>query len=932
MKRWHELEATQVLDSFNVDATNGLSHDEAEHRLSVHGPNQLRERNPRGPWKIFWEQFAATMVVILVVAALLSWLLGDRKDAIAIVIIVILNAILGHRQEYKAEKAMAALKAMAVPNVRVLREGQVVEVSAHAVAPGDILILEAGNVVPADARVIESKSLRTQEASLTGESQPVSKTSHGLEGEALTLADRKNMVFMGTFVTYGRGRAIVTATGMETELGRIADMIQTVGNEPTPLQNRLAQVGQGLAGAALAIVGIVFLIGIWRGENLREMFLLAISLAVAAVPEGLPAVVTITLALGSQRLLRRKALIRKLPAVETLGSVTVICTDKTGTLTQNRMEVSLLSVPGDQVQFSLEAVVRGLSVPSPASEIESVGAGSQALTVLLVGGALCNDAVFQGGDDCDRRDPQAMGEPTENALIMAAARAGYWKPDLQKILPRVGEIPFDSERKRMTTWHRIQEGGAPFVDALKALSPQGGAQGNGGCIAFCKGGSDGLLTVCSRILTEGRAEPLDEVTARRILDAGDALASRGMRVLGLAFRVLSGVEGSLPVEQPVEDVERDLTFVGLFGLIDPPRPEARSSVALCRSAGIRPVMITGDHPLTALYIARELGLEGDGTVLSGDEVAESTDEELEQAVEKVSVYARVSPEHKLRIVQALQKNHHIVAMTGDGVNDAPALKKAEIGVAMGVTGTDVSKEVADMVLLDDNFATIVAAVQEGRAIYDNIRKFLKYMLTSNSGELWVMLIGPILGMPLPLLPLQILWINLVTDGLPALALGVEPAEPDIMRRPPLKPEGNIFGGGLGRHILWVGVLMGAIPLAAGYACWRGQDLHWQTIVFTILTFCQMSHVMAVRSSHVSLFRQGLLTNKALLGAVTLTVFLQFAVIYSPFLRNVFHTSALSFTELVTCIGLSSIIFWAVEIEKTFVSRRMATQGTFEEHL
>ena len=483
------------MDCFNVGATNGLSHDEAERRLSVYGPNQLTERNPRGPWKIFSEQLAATMVVILVVAAVLSWLLGDRKDAIAIVIIVILNAILGFRQEYKAERAMAALKAMAVPDVRVLREGQVVEVSAHAVAPGDILILEAGNVVPADARVIEGKNLKTQEASLTGESQPVSKGSNVLEGEDLPLADRKNMVFMGTFVTYGRGRAIVTATGMETELGRIADMIQTVGNEPTPLQHRLAQVGHGLAVAALAIVGIVFLIGIWRGESLREMFLLAISLAVAAVPEGLPAVVTITLALGSQRLLRRKALIRKLPAVETLGSVTVICTDKTGTLTQNRMEVSVLSVPGDQVQFSLEAGLHGVSVPRPMSELESMGSGSLASTVLLVGGALCNDAVFKGNDDCDRRDPQVIGEPTENALVMAAARAGFWKPDLQKSFPRVGEIPFDSERKRMTTWHRIQEGASPLADAIKALTPQGGAHSSGGCIAFCKGASDGLLTV-----------------------------------------------------------------------------------------------------------------------------------------------------------------------------------------------------------------------------------------------------------------------------------------------------------------------------------------------------------------------------------------------------------------------------------------------------
>ncbi len=915
MKPWHELDPSQVADALRTDGTKGLSQEEAQRRLALHGPNQLRERLLRGPGRILLEQFTSTMVVILILAAVLSHHLGDRKDAAAILVIVALNAALGFRQEYRAQKAIAGLKALAVPVVRVCRAGQVLEIPASAVVPGDLLLLEAGNAVPADARIVECRNLRTQEASLTGESQPVAKGSEPLEGGALALAERRNMVFMGTFVTYGRGRAVVTATGMETELGRIADLIQTVGGGPTPLQKRLAQVGRGLALAALAIVGVVFAIGLARGESVREMFLLAISLAVAAVPEGLPAVVTITLAIGSQRLLSRKALIRKLPAVETLGSVTVICSDKTGTLTENRMDVAAIQLPGHVAKTPpAREPLASCHAEAPGDPCQEDRESAPA-ALLLAGGALCNDAVLKDDPDGDRPGSNAIGDPTETALLLAAARAGYSKADLEVSFPRIGELPFDSERKRMTTWHRIDSPDSPLAGAIQTLIDPEGRIGSEDAVAFCKGAPDGLLTACTRVVVQGKVQPLGDGWASKILSAADELAGRGMRVLGLGFRIVRGAE----LLFPAEEIEKNLVFVGLFGLIDPPRPEARSAVALCRSAGVRPVMITGDHPLTALHIAQDLGLAGDGTVLRGDEVAGLTEAELEHAVERVSVYARVSPEHKLRIVQALQKNHHIVAMTGDGVNDAPALKKADIGVAMGVTGTDVSKEVADMVLLDDNFATIVAAVEEGRAIYDNIRKFIKYLLTTNSGELWVMLVGPLLGMPLPLLPLQILWINLVTDGLPALALGVEPAEADIMNRPPNDPRENIFGRGLGRHILWVGILVGCIPLATGYVCWHGQDPRWQTMLFTTLTFCQMSHVLAVRSGHRSLFAVGLLSNKPLLGAVMLTCLLQLMVVYAPSMQTVFRTHPLGPGQLMSCIALSSLIFWAVELEKKLTS-------------
>ena len=901
---WHEMPVAEVLEKLAVDAGAGLKSEEAEKRQQEFGFNELIDRGLKSPWLILWEQLTAVMVVILIIAAVVSALLGDYKDAIAIMAIVILNAILGFSQEYRAEKAMAALKKMAVPTVKVRRDGRVQEISARELVPGDIVMLEAGNVVPTDARLIECANLRTQEAALTGESEPVEKSTTALDGENLPLGDRFNMVYMGTVVTYGRGMTVVVETGMQTELGNIAEMIQTVEREPTPLQRRLEQLGRGLAYASLGIVAIVFVLGLLRGEDIRLMFLTAISMAVAAIPEGLPAVVTIALALGAQRMLKRQSLIRKLPAVETLGSVDVICSDKTGTLTENRMTVTVLDVLGETLTIDtlLQKGAPVLDADLASSEQPRV----RSLGLLVKAATLCNDALLehiQGEDDYFR----ALGDPTEGALVVAAAQLGMLKPDLEIRWPRVAEVPFTSERKRMTTIHRVDvlpnQTEAPWRDAPY--------------VAFGKGSVDGLLDISSQVWSGDQAIPLTDELRQRILDANDALAQDGQRVLGVVFRPLP----ALPEKVVEIELERDVTFVGLIGMIDPPRPEVKEAVQTCKTAGIRPVMITGDHPLTALSIARALGIANDGRAITGRELEKLSVDELETLVEGTSVYARVSPEHKLKIVQALQNKGHIVAMTGDGVNDAPALKKADIGVAMGITGTDVSKEAADMVLLDDNFATIVSAVKEGRTIYDNIRKFIKYTMTSNSGEIWVMLLAPFMGMPLPLLPLQILWVNLVTDGLPGLALGVEPAEKGTMQRSPHHPNENIFGRGMGWHILWVGLLMGIVSLGMGYWAWSTGRHDWQTMVFTTLTLSQMGNALAIRSGRESFFKIGLFTNKALLGAVLLTFVLQLAVVYVPFMQELFKTVALPPIDLAISLALSTVVFWGVELEKWFLRRR-----------
>ena len=902
MNDWYKLETTEVLQRLGTDAARGLTSPEAVRLLAEFGPNEFVERGKRSPWRILWEQLTATMVIILIVAAILSGILGAFKDTIAIATIVVLYTFLGFIQEYRAEQAMAALKKLAVPIVKVYRNGQLREMSARELVPGDILQLETGNLIPADCRLLESVNLRIQEAALTGESEPVEKYTKALDIADLPLGDRRNMAHMGTVVTLGRGRAIVVATGMQTELGRIADLIQKVGQEQTPLQRRLDQLGRTLAVVGLVIAGLIFVLGLLRGEALTHILLTGVSVAVAIVPEGLPAVVTITLALGAQRMLKRKALIRKLPAVETLGSVTVICSDKTGTLTENRMTVIVLDVAGHEVNLAEEMRHGSVTLTSQNPPLPS-----SLFPLLLMGGALCNDAQLVSGSN--QSSFHALGDPTEGALVVVAAHLGFWKSELDQAFPRLAELPFDSERRRMTTVHQVaQAASAPPILMDSGL-------GDWPYLAFTKGSVDGLLDISNRVWENGQAEPLTPEWRERVQNANDTLAQKGMRVLGVAFQPRK----SLPTDGQSEPLERDLIFVGFFGMIDPPRNEVKRAVQTCQTAGIRPVMITGDHPLTALQIARELGITETGPALTGQELDRLSGEELKGVVEKVSVYARVSPEHKLKIVQALQDKGHIVAMTGDGVNDAPALKKADIGVAMGITGTDVAKEASDMVLLDDNFATVVAAAEEGRVIYDNIRKFVKFSVAGNVGKVMVMLLAPFLGKPIPLLPLQLLWLNLLTDGLLGLGLGVEPAERNIMRRPPYSPQESVFSRGAGVHVVWVGTLIGVLTLGIGaWYFYAGRDT-WQTMVFTTLAFSQVWQALAACSSHDSFFVRPL-SNPLLLGMASVTFSLQVAVIYIPFLQDFFKTVPLTATDFAISVALSGLIFVGIEFEKWLARR------------
>jgi len=889
MGDWHRREIADVVRELRTDPGAGLTGAEAAARLISSGPNELPEGPSLRPGRIFLSQFASTMVAVLLGAAVVSALLGDVVDTVAIVAIVLLNALLGFVQEYRAEKAMAALARLAAPVVKVRRDGGVREIPARELVPGDVLLLETGDRVPADARLVEGHSLRTDESPLTGESVPVEKSPDPLPDPDLPIADRRNSLFLGTTVVHGRGTAVATGTGRETELGRIARMLSEVRQEATPLQRRMADLGRSLALIAVAIVAFIFGMGLLRGEDPVLLFLTAVSLAVAAIPEGLPAVVTVTLALGSQRMLARRALIRKLPAVETLGSVTVICSDKTGTLTRNRMDVSEILSAGRRIVFPPDAPAPVL--PSPHA-------------LLAAACALCNDAVTaaEGGS-------APLGDPTEIALLAAAAGAGLSKEALERSFPRVAEIPFTPERKRMTTAHAVSAGGIRRAGgpdpALASILPNvAGAAG----LVVTKGAADMLVPLCVAEWAEDGALPLEPAGRERILAEVAAMAGRGLRVLGVAFRTLA----ASPAEVPAGELEESLVFLGLVGMIDPARPEAAEAVRTCRAAGIRPLMITGDHPRTALAVARSLGIGKDDTVATGAELSRMSPGEIAAVVRRTDVYARVSPGDKLAIVSALQADGHVVAMTGDGVNDAPALRKADIGVAMGESGTDVAREAADMILTDDNFATIVAAVAEGRVIYDNVRKFILYILASNIGEILVMLLGPLLGMPLPLLPLQILWINLLTDGLPALALGVEPAEGDAMRRPPRPPSEGVLTRGTWAYVIGVGALLGILCLAVALPLHRAEDPSWRTALFTTLTFAQMAHVLAIRSRRETLLRRGLFTNRPLLLAVASTVLLQLAVVYAPPLQGIFRTVPLPPGTLALCAAASAAIFLVLE--------------------
>ncbi len=890
-QQWYQKSADAVLDGV-AGSRDGLSEEEAERRLAEAGPNELVELHQRRALKILIEQFTATMELILIGASVVSIVLGALRDSVAILAIVVLFAVLGFIQDYRAEKAMAALKKLAVPIVRVRRGGQVKEVSARSLVPGDIVYLEAGNIVPADARLIEVASLKVQESALTGEPEPEDKDCKAIGGET-SLADRTNMVFMGTIAVFGRATAVVVETGMRTELGKIASILQTVPPHHTPLQKRLDRMGKMVAVVGFAVSVIVIFAGLLRGDSIVQLLLAGISIAVAVIPEGLPAVVTITLALGSQRMLKRNALIRKLPAVEALGSVTVICSDKTGTLTQNRMTVVSLAAGGQTTDFN----VREGKLTGPTEHL------TEQYRLILAAGGLCNDAKLSDGG----QGPSLIGDPTEAALVEAADKVGLFR-QLQQDLPRVAEIPFDSDRKRMTTVHKAKSvGGLPHFGFLSECR----------YISFTKGASDVLLGISDRVLIGDNIIPLTEEMRRDILTANEKLASKGIRVIGAALSCMQ--DFNEPTDAAI--LEQGLVFIGAAGLTDPPRQEARQAVLECKEAGIRPIMITGDHPLTAAFIASELGILDGGRVATGIDLEKMSLEEFEKVVEDISVYARVSPEHKLKIVQALQDKGEVVAMTGDGVNDAPALKKADIGLSMGMTGTDVSKDASDIVLLDDNFASIVNAVEEGRIIYDNIKKFVKFSVGGNLGKVIVMLAGPFVFESLPMVPLQVLWLNLLTDGLLGLGLGLEKGERSIMRRPPIKPTEGVFAAGGALGVTLTGIIIGVVTLTLGAMYFLNGNDKWQTMIFASIAMGQVWQAMSIRSSTDPVYRIGLFSNPTLISMAVLTLGLQAMAIYLPFLRSFLKTVPLGISDILLCLGAGVSILVLLEVGKLVMARR-----------
>jgi P-type Ca2+ transporter type 2C len=926
---WHMLSPEQALQKLESHRSDGLNNSQVQERLQRFGLNELKETGGRGALEILWDQFKNIMLLMLIAVAIISAILDIRegmstgkfpfpKDALAIFLVVFLNGILGYLQESKAEQALAALKNLASSKVRVIRGGDTTEIDAPQLVPGDVMLLEAGVKISADGRLLDAANLQIRESALTGEAEAVNKQPNAQLNEDADLGDRVNLVFTGTEVVQGRGTVLVTNTGMTTELGKIAEALQSVENEPTPLQRRMNQLGNTLVMGSLILVALVIGVGSLYDRNLfEELVKVSLSMAVAVVPEGLLAVVTVTLALGTQRMVKRQALIRKLPAVETLGSVTTICSDKTGTLTQNKMVVQHVYTSHGALQVSGEGY-------DPSGEFldngTSISLDEQTdLKDLLLACVLCNDAILQK----QQGDWEIMGDPTEGALLAVAGKAGLHKPEQDFRLNRISEFPFSSERKRMSVIvaapEQAQDAMAMGTLAAYAANP---------CpyYMFTKGSPELTLERCTHQESVHELIPLTDSQRTEILNQNNVLASRGLRVLGFAYKGLAAI----PPEASEDASETGLIWLGLVGMLDAPRPEVREAVARCRAAGIRPVMITGDHQLTAKAVAEDLGIaQPNDQVLTGRELEKMPQAELEQTVEQVSVYARVSPEHKLRIVQALQTRGHICAMTGDGVNDAPALKQADIGVAMGITGTDVSKEASDMVLLDDNFATIVSAIEEGRVVYTNIRRFIRYILGSNIGEVITIAASPLLGLGgVPLSPLQILWMNLVTDGLPALALAVEPGRPIVMRQPPKDPQESIFARGLGSYMIRVGIILAVVTItmmAWAYhytkANTAGGTLdpdRWKTMVFTTLCLAQMGHALAIRSNSKLTIELNPFSNPFVLGSVTITSLLQLLLIYVEPLRNFFNTHLLSMEELLVCIGCSALVFVWIEAEKLFL--------------
>ncbi|MFN8446287.1 MAG: cation-translocating P-type ATPase [Caldilineaceae bacterium] len=884
---WYVLSIYETMDALD-SSRQGLSETEASQRLAQVGPNELLQVKGTTVWTLLVSQFKNLLIIVLLIAVGLSLILGHTSEAIAIAVIVLLAVLLGFVQEYRAERSLEALRQIAAPKATVLRDGKELDIPSRQLVPGDVIVLQTGDKIPADARLFEAVNLQVVESVLTGESMPVQKQTAPLSQEAgriLALGDRTNMVYSGTVVTYGRGRALVTTTGMRTEFGKIAEMLEAVENSKTPLQANLDKVGQNLARGAFVIILLIVALGLWRGQPLVELIIFAIALAVAVVPEALPAVVTISLAIGVQRMVRRNALIRRLPAVETLGSVSVICSDKTGTLTQDEMTVRKIFVSGAMLDVS------GVGY-DPKGEILREGesiADDGAVNALLHAAVLASDEAVKLDSD-GSRPSRVKGDPTEAALIVAAAKVGLHKPTLDEQYPRIHEIPFTSESKRMTTVHESEDGS----------------------VAYAKGAPEVILDSCADHLTLGGIEVLEEPEREEILATAQAMADQALRVLAIARK--PGTE--------LHCAEEGMTFLGLVGMSDPPRPEVKAAIATCRRAGIRPIMITGDHPLTAQAVGRELELLSGGHVVTGAELEQMSEAELDRRVDKIDVYARVSPAHKLRIVTALQKRGQVVAMTGDGVNDAPALKKADVGIAMGVAGTDVTREAAEMTLTDDNFASIVAAVEEGRGIFDNIKKYLMFLLSSNLGEIGLMAITALAGLPSPLSALQILYVNLATDGLPAIALAADPPDDDLMSRPPRNTETGIFT----RPVVTMMSISGlwSTMVNVGLFWWslqHGRSLsEAMTMVFVALVLIQFFNAYCFRSDRRSAFVHPFANhwlNWAILGEVILLC----VILLVPFLRTLFGMNVLSGMDWLLAIVAAASVVPVLEMAKWVVRRR-----------